>query len=127
MTDNNRIHLLIAEDHPVLLQAFTVYFSVQKNVEVVGQAADTRQALSLSDQLQPEVILVSSTLRPMNILKFIGRLCEQNPDTRIVVLSSDIDHLDKQKYLEAGASQAVIKGILATDLLGVIHKAFTES
>jgi DNA-binding NarL/FixJ family response regulator len=127
MADNNHIRLLIAEDHPILRNAFTVYFTEQPNVEVVGQAADTEQALSLSEQLQPDVILVSSTLHPMNMLRFIGRLCEQNPNTRVVVLSSDIDRAEEKKYLEAGASQAVVKGILATDLLGVIHKTFSES
>jgi DNA-binding NarL/FixJ family response regulator len=127
MADNNRIHLLIAEDHPVLRNAFYIYFTEQLNVEVVAQAADTEQALSLSEQLQPDVILVSSTLRPMNILRFIGRLCEQNPHTRIVVLASDIDHAEEEKYLEAGASQAVVKGIFASDLLQIVHQAYIKS
>ena len=127
MADNNRIHLLIAEDHPVLREAFNVYFSEQKNVEVVGQAADTGQALSLSQQLQPDVILVSSTLRPMSILHFIGRLCDQNPDMRIVVLASEIDNTGKEKYLKAGASQAVVKGIFATDLLDIVHQAYVKN
>lgn len=122
MADQNSIKLFIAEDHPILREAFRIFFDEQTGVEVVGQAADTEQALSLSGKLQPDVILIGYNLRPANILAFIRSLYQQNPDSRIVVLSSNVDGIPAEKYLEAGASQAVVKGVFASDLLAIIQQ-----
>jgi DNA-binding NarL/FixJ family response regulator len=122
MTDNGRIKLLIAEDHPLLSEAFNIFFREQLNIEVVGKTANTEETLRLCKQVQPDVILVSSKLRPANILNFIHTLCQQNPSVRIVVLSSNIDGISAEKYLEAGASQAVVQGVFASDLLAIVQQ-----
>lgn len=124
MADEYRIRLLIAEDHPTLRHAFGIFFSAQNNVEVVGQAADTRQALPLVEQLHPDVILIGTTFRPVNVLLFIGRLCDESPDTKIVVLSSYFDPITSENFLEAGASKTIVKGVFASELLTIIQEVY---
>ena len=122
----NPMRLLIAEDHSTLRDAFNIFFGGQDDIEVVGQAADTRQALSLTEALQPDVILIDSKLSPTNAPVFIGRLCDASPDTRIVVFASTYDETPAEKYLEAGAATTVAEGIFASDLLTVIQQVYYQ-
>ena len=118
----NSLRLLIAEQNSTLRDAFTIFFDGQDDIEVVGNAADTQQALSLIEALQPDIILIDSGLSPTNTPVFIGRLCDANPDTRIVVFASTFDETPAEKYLEAGAATTVVEGIFASDLLRTIQQ-----
>ena len=123
VANGSRLRLLISEENAVLRYALTTYFSGQANIEVVGQATQSDETLALCQQLFPDVILINSSLSPMNILAFIGRLCDESPNTRIVVFTSSLDETPPRHYLEAGASAVANQGIFASDLLNVIRKA----
>jgi DNA-binding NarL/FixJ family response regulator len=122
MLGENSLRLVIAEDHRNLRTALNIFFSVQPDIEVIGEAANTEQALPLCQQLQPDVILVNSELRPMDILEFISQLCAESPHARIIVLSSVLNPIPFAEYLEAGADDAVDEGIGSSKLLAIIQQ-----
>jgi DNA-binding NarL/FixJ family response regulator len=122
MADGNLLRLVISQENPILRHALEIYFNGQSDIEVVGQAAQSDEALALCEQHHPDVILVDAKLRPMNIMRFIGRVCDDNPDTQIVVFSSNLDETAPSVYQKAGAAATVIEGIFASDLLNVIQK-----
>jgi DNA-binding NarL/FixJ family response regulator len=123
MTDGNLLRLLISEDNPVLSRALGIFFNGQPDIDLVGQAAGSGDTLSLCKVLRPDVILVNSKLYPMNIMTFIGRLCDEFPAIQIVVFASGFDEMLHDAYKQAGASATVNQGIFATDLLTVIQTA----
>jgi DNA-binding NarL/FixJ family response regulator len=121
MVDRNSLRLVISEENPVLRHALAAYFSGQVDIEVVGQGAESSEILALCEQEHPDVILVDSNLKPMPIMTFIERLCDDSPDIRVVVFASILDETPSSHYEEAGAAATVIQGILASDLLSVIQ------
>ncbi len=118
--EDNSLRLLIAEGHGTLREALNLYFSEQTAIEVVGLAGNSEQTLSMSQQLQPDVTLVNSHLRHMDIVPFVNRLSAISPDTRIVIFALDIGEMPSGQFLETGISVTVAEGIFATDLLDII-------
>jgi DNA-binding NarL/FixJ family response regulator len=121
------LRLLIAEAHETLRTALNIFFSERDVVEVVGQASNTEQALSLCEALQPDVLLINSEMNAIPILLMIGRLCKASPDTRIVVLTSNLNDIPFEKFLAAGASTVVEEGIFASNLFAVIQQVYRQA
>ena len=123
MSKSKLIRLLIADSDQTLRDALVIFFNLEDDIEVVGQAADNAKARLLGQQLQPDVILVSSEPHQAALILFIRALCQELPNTRIVVLSSQLDGTAKEEeILQAGASKYVEKGIYASDLTRAIRE-----
>ena len=82
------ITVLIADDHPVVRQGLQVLMSVQEDVEVVGEAADGREALALAAELDPDVILLDLKLPVMDGVAVLRELRERRLRARSLVLTS---------------------------------------
>jgi DNA-binding NarL/FixJ family response regulator len=126
MAAENPLRLLIAENHATLRAALGIFFSQRERVEVVGQAADSDETLQLYKQTQPDVLLIDTNIRPAHVLELIGRLCNESPATRIVVLTSSLNEIPLEKLKEAGASTVIEEGIFATNLLEIIQQVYNH-
>jgi DNA-binding NarL/FixJ family response regulator len=121
MSNSNPVRLLIAEPDATLLEALALYFRLQ-GIEVVGQTADAYEARALSQRLKPAVLIVDLDHQLADGVAFIRTLCRENPSMKIVVLSPQLDGPTKEEMLQAGAARYVVKGILASELVGVIRQ-----
>ena len=86
MTD--LIRVLIADDHYVVRQGLAALLAPRNGMEVVGEAANGREAVDLARTLQPDVILMDMIMPELNGPEAIASIKQENPNARILVLTS---------------------------------------
>jgi two-component system response regulator NreC len=115
------ITLMLVDDHDVVRTGLRTFLEAQANLEVVAEARNGEQAISLALQTQPKVILMDITMPDMDGLEATHRLKQLCPDCLVLALTV---HDDKQYFMEmlaAGASGYLTKQAAADDLVAAIH------
>jgi NarL family two-component system response regulator LiaR len=116
-----RIRVLIADDHVVVREGLAAILSGQPDMELVGQAQDGMEAVSLAEELTPDVILLDMVMPEQDGLAAIRRIVEDSPRARILVLTSFAD--DERVFLaiKAGALGYLLKDAPRDHLLQAIR------
>jgi DNA-binding NarL/FixJ family response regulator len=98
-----RIRVLIADDHRLFADSLTLMLEVGGEIEVVGQAADGREAAALAAILRPDVVVMDLDMPLMDGIEATGLVRRSSPRTRVVVLTGSRDPDDERRAREAGA------------------------
>lgn len=119
----DKIKVVIADDHLVVREGLMVMLQSTDDIEIVGQAANGREAIHLAEELVPDVALIDIQMPEVGGIEAIRRIKEQVPTTQIVVLST----FDQDEYIyesiQAGAKGYVLKDCRLDELLNVIRAA----
>jgi NarL family two-component system response regulator LiaR len=119
MTD--LIRVLIADDHYVVRQGLAALLAPRNGMEVVGEAANGREAVELARTLQPDVILMDMIMPEMNGPEAIALIKRENPKARILVLTSFGESKQISAAIQAGALGYLLKDSSPDDLLHAIR------
>jgi len=95
--------------------------SAQEDLEVVGEAANGREAVEMAASLQPDVIVMDVTMPELNGIEAARRVCENSPRTRVLALSMHKDAVYVREILRAGAKGYLLKDSGENDLLGAVR------
>jgi DNA-binding NarL/FixJ family response regulator len=115
------IRVLIVDDHTVLRDTLRLLLEMNGEVEVVGEAADGRQAIDLAEQLKPDVVLMDTAMPGLNGIEATAQIRKRMPRTKILILSG-YGHEDQvRNALRAGASGYVLKSSSSEELLLAIR------
>ena len=106
---DQKITVLLAEDHTVVREGFRRMLEITAGFEVVGEAQDGRQAVELCAKLRPEVVLMDIAMPQLNGLEATRQILKTKPHPRILILSAHSDDAYVQTAIEAGASGFLIK------------------
>ncbi len=106
-----RITVLIADDHPVVRQGLQVLLSVQDDIAVVGEAADGGQAVAMTAELDPDVILLDLKLPVMDGIAVLRELQGCGRRARALVLTSAPDQALVSLAVQAGAAGFLYKDV----------------
>ena len=105
------IRVLIADDQALVRGGFRLILEAQKDIEVVGEAQDGKDALAKAHELRPDVVLMDIRMPTMDGLEATRRLLSGNGDSRVLVLTT----LDADEYvyeaMKAGASGFLLKDV----------------
>ena len=82
------IRVLIADDHPIVREGLRTLIASEPGMEIVGEATNGAEAVSLARALQPDVILMDLIMPVKDGLQAIGEIKDENPDVSILVLTS---------------------------------------
>jgi DNA-binding NarL/FixJ family response regulator len=107
------IRVLIADDQRVVREGLTMVLGLLADVEVVGAASDGMDAVSLAEQLQPDIVLMDLRMPRCDGVEATRLLRDRVPDTRVVVLTTYSDDRSVLEALRAGA-----RGYLTKDAGG---------
>src|SRR4029079_9684165 len=119
-----RIRVLIVDDHSVVRMGLRVFFDLQDDIEVVGEAADGSEGVAMARRLEPDVVLMDLLMPNMDGITAIGRIKADRPETEIVTMTSFIEEEKVTAALEAGASGYVLKDAEAEEVATAVRAAF---
>jgi two-component system, NarL family, response regulator NreC len=116
-----RIRILLADDHAVVRQGFKMILDAQPDMEIVGEAANGREAVDLAEQLRPDVVVMDVAMPELNGIEATRRLASSVPHARVVALSMHKDSVYVREILRAGARGYLLKDSGAADLVAAIR------
>ena len=122
MRKSEKISVLLVDDHNLVRRGFRRIIEDSSKMLVVGEAADGNEAVTLSQELRPAVVVMDCALPGMNGLLATRRIREILPDTRILMLSMHSEETWVRQAIEAGASGYLLKNILDLELVSAIEK-----
>lgn len=117
------IRVLIVDDHAVVRNGLRFFLLAAEGLELVGEASSGEEALTQCARLQPDVVLMDLMMPGMGGVAAIRAVREQNPETRVIALTSFEEEDLVQKALGAGASGYLLKNVAAEDLAKAIRAA----
>lgn len=107
MTPPTRI--LIADDHPLIRKGLRQVIEAETNFEVIGEAADGRQALNLILQHQPQITILDVTMPELGGFEVASELRQRKLDVAIIFLTMHNDKTLFNKALDVGSKGYVLK------------------
>ena len=119
MTD--LIRVLVVDDHLVVREGLCALLIPYNGMEVVGEAADGAEAIEKARLLQPDVILMDLNLPVKSGLEAIAEITQENPQARILVLTSYEEKSKLSAAIQAGSLGYLSKNSLAQELFHAIR------
>src|SRR4051794_37682851 len=116
-----KIRVLVVDDHSVVRAGLRTMIDGQVDMEVGGEAASSREALSRADALAPDVMTLDLTMPGGSSIKMIERLGREYPRCRVLVLTMHDDPSYLRAALAAGGSGYVVKTAPEAELLTAIR------
>ena len=104
------IRVVLADDHPVVLQGIKMLLDSVGGFDVIGQAKNGLEVVEMVEKLQPEVLLVDLMMPGLNGLEVVRQLRQRTPQVRLVVFSMHADESYVLQALKNGADGYVLKG-----------------
>lgn len=118
------IRVLVADDHFVVRQGLATLLVPRNGMQVVGEAANGREAVDLAQALQPDVILMDLIMPEMDGAEAIARIKTQNPAARVLVLTSFGEKEKVAAAIRAGAQGYLLKDSSPDDLFDAIRSVY---
>jgi len=115
------IRVVIADDHALLREGIRALLKLSDDIEVVGEAADGRQAIEACTTLDPDVILMDIAMPGLGGLEAALEIRKTNPRTKVLVLTQYDDREYVSRFLKAGAAGYVLKKAAGSELVAAIR------
>jgi DNA-binding NarL/FixJ family response regulator len=119
------IRVLIADDHGVVAEGLRFVVEAQPDMEVIACVQDSREAVRLSIEKRPDVVLIDHAMPLLNGTEATHLIRERCPETHVIILSMYSNQVHVLRALQAGASGYVVKKSAAkevVDAIRVVHK-----
>jgi NarL family two-component system response regulator LiaR len=118
------IRILIADDHAIVREGLRALISTKPDMELVGEAADGVEAVLKARSLQPDVILLDLVMPRKDGIEAIGEIKQENPEARILVLTSFAEDEKVFPAIQAGALGYLLKDSSPQELLKAIREVY---
>jgi len=115
------IRIILAEDHAVMRRGLRLVLEEQKDFQVVGEASDGREAVTLVESLKPDVAVLDITMPNLNGIEAARQISAKQPGVSIVVLSMHSDEGYVLRALKAGVRGYLLKESPEADFIQAIR------
>lgn len=123
MSESGPIRVLIVDDHAVVRGGLSKFLQVHKDLELVGEAENGAEAVRLTRQLQPNVVLMDLKMPEMDGVAATREIRSKHPGVRVIVLTSFAEDNMVQGALQAGATGYLLKNVSGAELANAIRAA----
>ncbi|MGN6431475.1 MAG: response regulator [Gaiellaceae bacterium] len=117
------IRVLIADDHRLFAEALEAILTAESTIEVVGRARNGAEALEMTLDLAPDVVLMDISMPVMDGVEATRRIREARPDACVLMLTGSTTTADVDRSRDAGAAGYVTKDRIASELVDAIVEA----
>ncbi len=123
MTSNDRIRVLIVDEHDMVRRGLAAFLHVKPDLELAGEARDGAEAVVQSELLHPDVILMDLVMPRMSGAEATRIIRQRQPSVQVVALTSFEDPDLVWEALQAGAISYLLKNVSVDDLAAAIRAA----
>ncbi len=116
-----KIRILVADDHPMLREGLVAVLSTQPDFDVVGEAADGSEVVSLAQRLRPDVILLDLEMPDVDGIAALERLRDAGCEALTIVFTAYDTDERILGALRAGARGYLLKGASRAEIFGAIR------
>ncbi len=116
------IRILLVDDCCVICQGLRVFLQKDPEIEIVGEAADSREALQKARQMRPELVLVDLIFPITDNIVLIRALHHELPDTKVLIFAGMLENDLVAEALRSGASGYLLKNISEQELRDAIKE-----
>lgn len=115
------IRILLADDHVIMRNGLRLLLERQPDLEVIGEAADGREAVDMAAAGKPNVVVMDIAMPRLNGVEATRQIVTRNPETSVVILSMHSDESYVLRSLKAGAQAYLLKDSAESDLISAIY------
>jgi NarL family two-component system response regulator LiaR len=116
-----KIRLLLADDHPSFREGLERLLREEEDVEVVGQSSDGQEAVNMSRELHPDVVILDVSMPKLNGVEATKQIKESCPDTAILILSAYDNNPYVLSAIEYGADGYLLKSARYQEVITAIR------
>lgn len=120
-----KLRLLMADDEILFRDVIKDRLSFEKDIEIVGEAGDGREAVRMARALKPDVVLMDINLPVMNGIEATAAIRSSLPKTKVLMVSAYTDDLHVMQAVKAGAYGYISKKLPTKELVRAL-KVFAE-
>ncbi len=120
---NDKIKVLLVDDHAIVRQGLRTFLELQDDIEVVGEAENGLEAVELTRQQEPDVVLMDLVMPEMDGIEATRQIRALHPDTKVIALTSFAGDDNVFPAIKAGASGYQLKDVSPSDLVDAIRAA----
>ena len=120
---SSTVRVVIADDHPVVRAGLRGMLEPESDIEVVGEATNGREAVSLVGRLEPEVVLMDLQMPELDGVAATKQIRDRHPETNVLVLTTFDTDADITRAISAGATGYLLKDAPRQDLFQAIRAA----
>jgi two-component system response regulator NreC len=113
--------IIVADDHGVLRAGLRALLNDEPDLEVAGEAADGDEALRLTRELEPDIVLMDINMPGCGGIETTRRLMELRPNVRVLILTVHEDKSLLQAAIRAGAAGYILKRAVESELIDAIR------
>jgi len=114
-------NLLVADDHPVVLEGLVSLINRQSNMQVVAQARNGREAVEAFFSQRPDIAILDLRMPLMDGVEAITSICKKHPEARLIIVTIYQSEEDIYRALRAGAQGIILKDAPAEEIIDCIH------
>ncbi|GAA5771590.1 transcriptional regulatory protein LnrK [Streptosporangium roseum] len=115
------IRVVLADDQPLIRAGLRMVIDGTPDVVVAGEAGTGAQAIQLTRQLRPDVVVMDIRMPGMDGIEATQTITAESPDTRVIMLTTFDDDSNVYASLRAGASGFLVKDMALEDILSTVH------
>lgn len=121
MTGPKQLRIMIVEDHPVFREGLALILASQSDMAVVAQVSTADEAFQEYRHLRPDLVLMDQRLPGTNGTEALIAIRNQDPQARVIMLTTSSADMEIQRALRAGAAAYVLKSTPKNELLKIIR------
>lgn len=114
------IKVLIVDDHKIMREGLRFLLKDKANISVVGEAENGREAISMVSRLKPDIVIMDIAMPDLNGMEATKMIINDNPDTRVIALSSHSGKEFVTGMFKAGASGYLLKDCAFDELFDAV-------
>ena len=118
--------VLIADDHVIVREGLIALLDMADDIKVVGEAADGREAINMTKQLRPDVVLMDIRMAELDGVQATREIRARFPEVRVIALTNYDDDEYVFDCLRYGASGYLMKDVSPEDLVKAIKSAVQD-
>jgi len=122
--ETKKIRVLLVDDHPLVLDGIRSRLEEEGSIEVIGEGSNGQEALSMADELNPDVVLMDINMPVLNGIEAAERFNIELPDIKLLMLTMHDSREYITKVLKAGAKGYILKDVSSNEMISAIKAVY---